>query len=371
MSLRRSYVTPLLVFVSLSLSACSSNTSDLSENIDAQLSDNRSSHGIPAQALVVMHNQNVLYRNSIGVKDLDSATSVDNQTVFPIYSVSKLFASTLIMTLEQQGALSLSDPISKHIDALPANWGNIRIDQLLNHASGLPEYFSCEQAGCVFPTSIESAITKLDGVETQFEAGTQLQYNQTNYLLLKLIIERVTGADYRSVVESNIFKPLQMENTWLGHKHVPKHRLVTAYLANSGSKLQINPVRFPDYAISQADAFSTIDDLSRFLSALAQGKLVSQQQLIKLWQPFELQDGSLGYFASGWDYDQTGDWLELGHDGGGLVRVRILFQEDLSDHYVFVYLTNGNQDGVWSRTLVDSVQYYVLPDWYSRIATLL
>ncbi|WP_332017990.1 hypothetical protein [Alteromonas sp. ASW11-130] len=85
------------------------------------------------------------------------------------------------------------------------------------------------------------------------------------------------------------------------------------------------------------------------------------------WQPYRLSNGDEGYFSSGWDYNKAGSWQELGHDGGGLVRVRILFKENLDDHYVIVYLTNGNKDGVWSRDLVDSVQYLVMPDLFSRI----
>ncbi len=157
----------------------------------------------------------------------------------------------------------------------------------------------------------------------------------------------------------------------MGEKNVPEEHLVTAYLPKSGDTYLENKFNPPDYSISHGDTYSTLDDLGKFLSALAQGQLVSQQLLVDLWQPYRLSGGDVGYFATRWDYDSSGSRHEVGHDGGELVRVRILFQETLNDHYVIVYLTNGNKDGVWSRTLVDSVQNHVTPGLFARIATLL
>ena len=101
--------------------------------------------------------------------------------------------------------------------------------------------------------------------------------------------------------------------------------------------------------------------MATFLAAVTAGRLVSRETLVRLWKPYSFPNGAVGYFASGWEYGQDGTWHELGHDGGTKVRVRILFQEDLANHYVIVYLTNGSRDNVWSRTLVNSVQRLVLP----------
>jgi hypothetical protein len=104
-----------------------------------------------------------------------------------------------------------------------------------------------------------------------------------------------------------------------------------------------------------------LDDIGKFLSAVAEGRLVTKAGLLRFWQPYRFEDGNNGYFASGWDYGRSGRWHEAGHDGGTKVRVRILFGQDLDDYYVIVYLTSGNNDNVWSRTLVDSVQQLILP----------
>lgn len=360
-----------IVFVVFMLVGCNNNKKALESLISKQLVENAQIHGIPAQALMVMHNKEVIYRNSIGFSDAEGSKPINRETVFPIYSVTKLFANTLVMQLVEAGQLNLSDPVSNFVSDLPKSWRDIRIEQLINHTSGLPEYFRCENRACQFPESIETAFSRLKETPLLFQPDTQMRYNQTNYILLKVVIENVTKDSYRNLVNRRIIEPLGLKNTWLDLNSVPQQRLVTAYHAGSGSNLKENKVRYPDYAISHSDAYSTLDDLSLFLSGLVQGRLVSKQMLTDYWRPYRLSDGDEGYFATGWEYDQAGNWHAVGHDGGAVVRVRVLYQDTLDNHYIIIYLTNGNKDGVWSRSLVESIQYYMMPDLFSRIASIL
>ena len=121
------------------------------------------------------------------------------------------------------------------------------------------------------------------------------------------------------------------------------------------------PIAWPTYSAAHGNLYSTADDLASFLSAVAQGKFVSRENLLRLWKPYAFANGNTGYFASGWEYGESGAWHEVGHDGGAKVRVRLVFGKDLNDPAAIVYLTNGSRDNVWSRTLVDSVQQLVLP----------
>jgi len=362
---------PVIVFILFILVGCSYNKSEIENIISKQLEENKNDHGIPAQALMIMHNQEVIYNRILGISDIRNSKRVDDETIFPIYSVTKLFASTLVMQLLEAGKLNLTDPVSKFVSNLPNAWRDIRIEQLLNHTSGLPEYFKCEDRDCQFPASEELAISQFNDTPLVFKPDTEMRYNQTNYLLLKAIIENVTKTPYRELVNSQIIKPLDLKNTWFGLKNVPNQRLITAYHTESGSTLKENKATFPDYAITHSDIYSTLSDMSKFLSAIAQGHLVSKEMLTQLWQPYRLSDGDAGYFATGWEYDSAGSWHAVGHDGGSVVRVRILYKDNLDDYYLIIYLTNGNKDGVWTRTLVESVQYYILPDLYSRMATML
>lgn len=361
----------MIILITAVLTGCSRTPTELTANITSQLKENAQAHGIPGQAVLIMHNQEVVYRNSLGISDIENAVPVNNKSIFPIYSVTKLFVSTLIMKLYETEQLKLSDPVSKYVPSLPTAWHDIRVEQFLNHSSGIPEYYRYKNGKYNFPTSIEKVFERLKDEPLIFNPDAEIRYNQTNYLVLKAVLEAITETPYRELVEQQLIIPLGLKDTSFGRKNVPKSRLVSAYYPESGKQFIKNKTHFPDYAISHSDTYSTVDDLSKFLSALAQGKLVSKQLLTELWQPYRLSDGSAGYFATGWDYDSFVNWHKIGHDGGSIVRVRILFKESLDDHYIIVYLTNGNRDGVWSRSLVNSVQNYVLPGFFSKVSKLL
>jgi CubicO group peptidase (beta-lactamase class C family) len=361
----------ILLSLLFTLIGCSWNSETLETKITAQLESNSQVHGIPQQSLLIMHNQDIVYRNTVSANDIHDAVSEPNKSIYPIYSVTKLFASTLIMQLNEADKLKLTDPASKYVSNLPLSWQKLRIEQFLNHTSGVPEYWTFDNDELQFPSSINEVFSNLENEPLLFLPDSQIRYTQTNYIVIKAILEAITEKPYKELVNNRIIEKLDLKQTWLGRKNIPKDHLITAYLPNSGDNLVENKVRFPEYAISHSDAYTNLDDLGQFMSALAQGDLVSKELLIQLWQPYKLLDGDEGYFATGWDHDTSGTWQELGHDGGGVLRVRIMFKTNLDDYYVLVYLTNGNKDGVWSRTLVDSVQYYVMPDLLSRLTTLI
>lgn len=348
------------------LSACNASaqklTIDHSAAIDAQLLANAQQHGIPGQAVLVLHNSDILYRNAIGVTATEDGVLVTPKTVFPVYSITKLFTITLAMQLQQAGKLDFSAPASRYVDNLPLSWRSIRIEQFLNHASGIPEYFDSNDLSRPFPASLDGVFAKLDKMPLAAAPGERTSYTNTNNLVIAAVLEAITGTPYRELLRQRIMKPLNLDETWLQLADVPKERLVKSYRAAAGQIVPDLTISWPDYSIAHVGAYMTLDDLGKFISALAHGRVVSKAALLRLWQPYRLANGVAGFFASGWDYGEWGRWHEVSHDGGTKVRARILFDDKLDDHYVVVYLTNGNKDGVWSHTLVRSVQSIILPN---------
>lgn len=323
---------------------------------DAQLRDNASAHGIPAQVVFVQRPGEPVYRFSSGTLSLEDREPVTAQSVFNIFSVSKLFASTLVLQLAEQGRIDLAAPASRYVAGLPPAWSGIRVEQFLSHVSGVPEYFDGQDLSKPFPRDLNAVFTALRERPLDAAPGERTRYTQTNYLVLEAMLEAVTGTPYRRLVRERLLQPLGLRDTWLDAAEVPAARRVTIYKAEAGRAVPEPPVAWPDYAIAHAGVHATADDLGRFLSALAQGRLLSRDALLRHWQPYRFASGKTGFFASGWDYGESAGWHEVGHDGGTKVRVRILFADSLERPTVIVYLTNGNRDEVWSRTLVDSIQ---------------
>ena len=358
---------PILIGVGLLLGGCK-NSESLHTVLEQQVVNNAESYGINASSVVVLQNGEPIYTGHHGVMAVGSQEKVTDNTIYPIYSVAKLFANTLVMQLAEQGKVHLNDPISQYIADLPSAWQSITIAQLLSHASGLPEFYQVKDQAFIGPDSLQAAIDKTKTQPMSFAPNTETEYNQTNYLLIRQLIEQMYHQAYERVVSDQILTPLAMHDTYMKLSEVPKERLVSAYLPNSGDTLKDSTFYFPVYANSVAGIYSSAEDLSQFINAMAQGKLVSQESLLAFWQPHQLESGE-SYFASGWVIDDAGNWQHVGHDGGASLRVRLLYRDNFDDYFVVVYLTNGNQSGVWSSTLTNSVQQHLLPDLYSRIAT--
>ncbi|KRA16387.1 serine hydrolase domain-containing protein [Lysobacter sp. Root604] len=339
----------------------------LSAALTRQMEVNRQRYGIAGQALLVAHNGEVLFCGADGEADVERHERVTADHVFAAYSLSKLFASVLIMQLVEQGQVDLDAPASAYVPGLPKAWQAIRVREFLDHTSGVPEYFAQRQDGAAstamaFPKDLPAVFASLADTPLQFATGTDTRYTQSNFLVLTALLEAHYGKPYAQIADERIMRKLQLGHTWLGPAALPKQGVVRSYVGKDGRLVPEQDIDWPDYAHGHAGLYLTLDDLGRFLKAVTSGELVGKATLRRLWQPRTLANGRRGGFAAGWEYGESGAYRQVGHDGGTRVRVRVLFQGSLDgDVYVFAYLTNGSVRNVWSRVLVGSAMAVVAP----------
>lgn len=340
----------------------------LSAALTRQMEVNRQRYGIAGQALLVAHNGKVLFRGADGEADVERHERVTADHVFAAYSLSKLFASVLIMQLVEQDQVDLDAPASAYVAGLPASWQAIRVREFLDHTSGVPEYFAQRQDGAAssamaFPEDLPAVFASLADTPLPFATGTDTRYTQTNFLVLTALLEAHYGKPYAQIADERIVRKLQLGHTWLGPAALPKQGVVRSYVGKDGRLVPEQDIDWPDYARGHAGLYLTLEDLGRFLQAVSSGELVGKATLRRLWQPRTLTNGRRGGFAAGWEYGESGAYRQVGHDGGTRVRVRVLFQDSLDgDVYVFAYLTNGSAKNVWSRVLVGSAMAVAAPD---------
>lgn len=341
----------------------------LAQAVKRQMQLNQERYGIAGQAVLVARNGEVLFRGVDGKADLAADRQLQASDVFPVYSLAKLFLSTLVMQLVEHGDVDLGKPASAYVRGLPPGWQAITVRQFINHTSGVPEYFGDLYAPSPFPPTIPAALAALGGKPLMFPPGSATRYNQTNFLVLTQLLEAHYGKPYPQIARERIVQKLGLNHTWLGVDAVPKGRLVTAYTSKGGRLEPSKVVPWLPYSFGHAELFTTVDDMARFLQALRTGALVGPRTLEQLWQPQDLSNGRRGVFSTGWEYGESGAYRHVGHDGGAHVRVRIAFQSSLDgDSQVFIYLTNGSKQNVWSRTLVESVMAAAAPKTFAAEA---
>jgi len=336
--------------------------------MESQMEVNRLRYGIAGQAVYIAQGQRVIYRGVDGEANLQAAEAVTLDHVFPVYSLSKLLASTLVMQLMEAGELDLDSPIKTYLTGLPRRWQDVAVRHFLNHTSGVPEYLNRSQyrnstGQLVYPSTTEALFASLTMEPLLFVPGSESRYTQTNFLVLSELLSRHYGKPYPLIVQERILQPLGMEHTWLGVGASSTGPRVASYIGEEGTLRDDPELILPSYAYAHGSLRLTLGDLASFLQALASGELVGKATLAKLWQKPLLTGGRRGIFASGWDYGERGGNTYVGHDGGTKVRVRIVSGKTPSDPpYLVAYLTNGSARNVWSSVLVDSALAATVPE---------
>lgn len=185
----------------------------LSNYFDEKLPD-RSFNG----AILVAKKGNILYERYAGKTDLRTNDPITDNAAFHIASVSKTFTGIAILQLVQKKIISLDDTLSKFFPAFP--YADISIRMLLNHHSGLPNYLYFISNSKWDKTKNVTNADVLDQLYTlkpppDFPAGKKFTYSNTNFVLLALLLEKLTGLTYPEYIRKNIFLPLQMKDSYV------------------------------------------------------------------------------------------------------------------------------------------------------------
>jgi CubicO group peptidase (beta-lactamase class C family) len=248
-----------------------SNPSDteLTNRIRAYLAPFVETGNLTGAVLISRHGR-VLFRRAYGLANYELRVPNSPLTRFHVASVSKAFTAAAILQLQEQGRLKLSDPVSHFISDFPRG-DEITIDNLLTHTSGvrdindLPDYDTFARN----PHSLPELVSKFAQLPLQFEPGMKYSYSNSNYNLLALILERVTGEGYAEYLLQHILGPAGMNESGHNGDAAQLVPLAAAGYLPAGVK-GYEKAAYVDWSTKTGNGslYSTIDDLSRFDRAL-------------------------------------------------------------------------------------------------------
>ncbi len=167
---------------------------------------------IPGLQLAVVKNGKIVKTANYGLANVQDSIPVTNNTVFTINSITKAFTGVAIMQLVEAGKLNLSSPVSTYLPDLPATWKAVTIQQLLSHTSGIPHIVDEEESVLIAATEQE-ALKKTLVAPIDFMPGEKFSYNQTNYLLLGQIIDKLCGMPFTEFITKEQLRKTGMINT--------------------------------------------------------------------------------------------------------------------------------------------------------------
>jgi D-alanyl-D-alanine carboxypeptidase len=210
-----------------------------------------------------------------GTSDAAGRILISNRTQFNIASAGKMFTAVSIGRLVDRGAVEFDAPISRYLPGLNADVGAITVAQLLNHTSGLGDYFNSSNRA-----AIEAAVTATDllplalGGSPKFTPGSKRAYSNSGFVVLGAIIEKVTGQTYAQFVQREILTPLGMSNTRfdaeLGAQPMTR-------MSPEGPLPRLRPAPVQGRASPAGGMFSTPSDLSLFETALMNEQLLKRE----------------------------------------------------------------------------------------------
>lgn len=223
--------------------------------------------------VLVAKGDEVLFRQVYGFADRSLGTPLQLDSRFRLASVSKQFTAAAILRLQDEGVLSVDDPVCRWIDPCPPAWAPIRLHHLLSHTSGIPDLMARPGWGVrrVTPATPEELTADSMKYGLQFPPGTKVRYNNAAYNLLGHVVQKASGLPLPDYLRDAFFVPLGMADTGFEDD---MSDVVMGYANLAGG-----PTPQPDHNVSiiygAGALYSTLDDLLVWQRALHGGRLLS------------------------------------------------------------------------------------------------
>jgi CubicO group peptidase (beta-lactamase class C family) len=306
------------------------------DRLDDFVADQMKAQKITGAVVVVLQNGVIVEQRAYGLANIEFKVPMEVEDVFPIASITKVFTATAIFELVQDGRVRLGDRLSSVVPGLPSSWKDVTVLQCLNHTSGLPDLYENHLIPVAFTAT--EAIQKLADEPLLFKPGEKTRYNQTEFLLLRMLIEKVSGRTFDEFLAERIFRPAAMKTAQFADARdiVPRKVSLYSRLAPDPSRREfekqngkvvpsnqpkwIAPYLYPDSVRASAGLVMSALDLARFDTALTAKTLLNQSTLEMMWTPTELRNGSVGNFTAGWEFWKQGGIPFVGHAGGSGVE---------------------------------------------------
>nr|WP_314110310.1 serine hydrolase domain-containing protein [Bacillus pseudomycoides] len=260
-----------------------------------------------------------------GIADLRTKKPMETDFRFRIGSVTKTFIATVLLQLAGENRLNLDDSIEKWLPGVIRGNGydgnQITIRQILNHTSGIADYIKSKDFDIMDKNksyTAEEFVKMGISLPPDFAPGKGWSYSNTGYVLLGILIEKVTGNSYAEEIENRIIEPLELSNTFLpGNSTViPGTNHARGYVQPDGAS-ELKNVTYSNPGSSDGDMISTADDLNKFFSYLLSGKLLKEQQLKQMLTTVPTgREGINGYGLGVYEIKLPNGVSIWGHTGG-------------------------------------------------------
>lgn len=297
--------------------------------------------------ILVAHNDKIIEKRAFGLASIEYGIKNRLDTKFNIASITKMITAVATLQLYENGKVGLKEAIGEYLPDYPNKLvrDSVTIHQLLTHTSGNNNFYEGDflQTGKLKYKNISDFVPLFANDTLLSRPGTKYDYSASGFVILGLIIEKVSGQNYYNYVKENIFRPAEMTNTSELEIDSVVQNKASGYTTFFGESK--TPKKNEYYLTKASPAgfhYSTIEDLFKFSKALRNGTLLKKTTVELMFEPkVKGYNTNLGY---GIDIDLRYNQPIQGHSGGWF-GVRGELMDFMKDNYTVVILSNMDDDG--------------------------
>jgi len=350
-------VTALLIFAIISCSEDSPTRSetDLWNDVN-NLVSNKMNPGGSGYGILVVKNGAIAFAKGWGMANIQNSIPFTADTPINIASITKQFTATAILILYERGLLDLQEKIIGYFPEFPASWSSITVHHLLTHQSGIPNYSDLlngweEYEGLTNEQALDLAVQQND---LDFQPGQGYSYSNTGYIVLAILIEKITNMSYPEFMKQNILTPLQMSFTFVQSASTI-YPATTAISYNEYNQ----PYNYNIYTYGDGGIYSTLNDMFKWDLALFGNQIVSQATLQLAFTGYTGGNDNYGY---GWMISSYNGYPSQRHGGYTMGNLNYIYRVP-GKNFTYLMLSNGgvfanNGFETWTTEVQDMIFYY-------------
>jgi CubicO group peptidase (beta-lactamase class C family)/uncharacterized protein (DUF302 family) len=305
--------------------------------IDQRIAELMARHEVPGLAMAIVQAPYIPRSAGYGQASLAHDELASTRTMFAIGPITQGFTAVAVFQLQEMGKLDVRDPLDRHLGALPAAWAKITLMDLLQHASGIPDYRTAEgfkEGQHYLPAELLGLVSAMP---LQFPPGSDVRQSATNFALLGMVIEKASGLSYHDFVWRRQIEPLGLRATQFAEDFRKKSTVdrsgapgkkqhtrftaevpfinpiepATGYRAAASGLVAVDPAAAANL-FAYASLWSSAEDISVWDIGLAGGILVRQpENRALIYKPTTLANGKAVPAMAGWEFTRHPGFMEI------------------------------------------------------------
>ena len=293
---------------------------------------------VPGVAVAIVRKGEVMAAKGYGLSNVEHRVPVTSETIFQSGSVGKQFTASAVMLQVEDGKLALEDTITKYFPDPPESWRPIQVRHLLTHTSGIPDYTVKDFDYRQDYTEDELAKTAYR-LKLEFEPGSRWSYSNTGYVLLGILVHKVSGRFYGDVLKERVFVPLGMKTARIiSEEDIVPNRAAGYRLVNGELKNQ-EWVAPKLNTTADGSLYLTVLDLVAWEKGLRAKAVLKPESWERVFTPLTLRSGKRYPYGFGWAIDDLGGHPRY-HHGGAWQGFKSYISRYLGEDLTVIVLAN-------------------------------